>query len=352
MSKLALLSAVFFFSAFSSLQAEKIVQCITNFPIDPQVYTQALKERGYDGRVVIVDIKDYDEDLLIRKGCFHKLLRKFNLDFPACAHVPDNVEKIVFFNISRKIVKNYDLSRLPKEKLVLFMWEPRTVLRHMYKPKVHSFFSKIYTWDDALVDDKTYFKFYYPVLAPMVEGIPSFEEKKLCTLVASNLHSKVENELYSQRKEVVRYFEDAKEAGFEFYGRKWDPALYESYKGEIPGGTPGKLETIKNYRFSICYENTHGTPGYISEKIFDCFAAGTIPVYWGASNIQNFIPKDCFIDYRDFENMKALHLFMRSMSKSEYEGYLTRSKTFLQSAEAKKFTYDNLVEDFYEAVVK
>ena len=42
------------------------------------------------------------------------------------------------------------------------------------------------------------------------------------------------------------------------------------------------------------------TPGYMTEKIWDSFKAKTVPVYWGASNIEEYVPKNCFIDYRDF----------------------------------------------------
>ncbi len=330
------------------LSAEKIVQCITNFPIDADVYTRVLKDRGYDAKVVVVDIKDYEPDLLMKKGKLHQFLRKLNLDFPFRASVPEEVEKIVFFNIPPKVAKKYDLSRLPRDKLVLFMWEPKTVLQGMYLPRVQRCFSKVYTWDDSLIDGKTYFKFHYPVFIPLCGEIPSFESKKLCTLVATDLKSSVENELYSQRKEAIRYFEQANEEGFEFYGRRWDPALYKSYKGAIAD----KQGTIKNYRFSICYENTHGTPGYITEKIFDCFAAGTVPVYWGASNVEEYIPKDCFIDRRDFSSMEELHHFMKAMSKETYEGYLARIKAFLSGDAAQKFAFATLAEDFYRAVIK
>ncbi len=330
----------------SYLQAEKIVQCVTNFPIDAEMYTHALKERGYDGRVVVVNIKDYDNDLLMRKGRFHEILRALHLDYPWKAQVSDDVDKIVFFNVNPNVVKKYDLSRFPKEKMVLFMWEPFTVLPTMYLPKVQNCFSKIYTWDDALVDGRTYFKFYYPVFVPRLESIPSFEEKKLCTLVCSNLKSSNRAELYSQRIEAIRYFERVGEEGFEFYGRKWDPAQYKSYKGQIED----KLGTIKNYRFAICYENTADVCGYVTEKIFDCFAAGVVPVYWGASNIGDFVPGDCFVDRRDFASMEELHQFMRSMSKETYEGYLVHIRAFLQSDGVKKFTFDHLADAFYQAV--
>jgi hypothetical protein len=328
---------------FSSLNAEKIIQCITNFPINESMHTQWLKQHGYDAKVVVVDIKEYEAVLQKRKGLFNRLRRK--LDFNKIK-LSEDVEKIVFFNITPKVARKYDLSRFPREKLVLFMWEPKTVLRRMYLPRVRQCFSRVYTWNDSLVDEKTHFKFHYPVLTSMIEDIVAFEEKKLCTLVSSDLKSSYEHELYTARKEVICFFEQIKEEGFEFYGRCWNPSTYKSYRGTISD----KIATIKNYRFNFCYENTKDTPGYITEKIFDCFAAGTIPIYWGASNIDGYIPKNCFIDRTAFNSMEELYAFMKAMSKEEYEGYLVRIRAFLASESAKKFSFDQFAQDFYQAV--
>jgi hypothetical protein len=341
MKRLLLSASLCFISAL--LNAERVVQCIANFPIDEGMYTRFLKQRGYDAKVVAVNIKEY-EAALKKKGVFNKILRK--LDFRKIT-LSEDVEKVIFFNISPDVARKYDLAKLPREKLVLFMWEPKTVLRQMYLPHIRHCFSRIYTWDDSLVDGKTYFKFYYPVLTSMIEEVVPFEEKKLCTLVASNLKSCFENELYSQRREAICFFEQMEEEGFEFYGRRWDPAEHKSYRGMIED----KIGTIKNYLFNICYENTKDTPGYITEKIFDCFAAGTIPIYWGASNIEDYIPKDCFIDRSSFSSMQELYAFIKAMPKEEYEGYLKRIRTFLASDAAKKFSLDQLAEDFYQAAI-
>jgi alpha(1,3/1,4) fucosyltransferase len=327
------------------LHAEKIIQCITNFPIDEALYTQFLTRRGYDAKVVVVDIDNYGADLRKPKGFFNKV--KHKLDFSKIA-LPKDVDKIVFFNITPQVARKYDLSKLPREKLVLFMWEPKTVLSGMYLPHIRQCFARVYTWNDSLVDEKTHFKFHYPVLVSMIDDLAPFEEKKLCTLVASDLTSSDEKELYTARKETIRFFEQIGEEGFEFYGRRWNPAEYKNYRGAVGD----KIGTIKNYRFNVCYENTKDTPGYITEKIFDCFAAGTIPIYWGASNIDEYIPKDCFIDRNAFSSMEELYAFMKAMSKEEYEGYLTRIRAFLASDAAKKFSYDQLAQDFYRAVIE
>lgn len=326
---------------------QKRVEVAAIFMEGVERHTAMLKRHGIDANVVPVNFGQFPG--IERKHTrFHKLLRKFSLDFPSKITVPDEIAKIVFFNISVHERRDLNLSKLPKEKLVLFMWEPPTILRKMYGKNVHSRFSRVYTWDDSLVDNKTYFKFFYPVLHPMVEDIPSFEEKKLCTLVGTNIDSKYPNSLYPERKKVIEFFESKNEEGFEFYGREWDPKQYKSYRGSIPAGK--KLDTIKNYRFSICYENTRDLNGYITEKIFDCFAAGSVPIYWGAYNVADFIPADCFIDRRDFSTLDDLYLFLKNMSRQEYEGYISRIRAFLQSEKASLFSQENYEKIFADAV--
>lgn len=52
------------------------------------------------------------------------------------------------------------------------------------------------------------------------------------------------------------------------------------YRGMIPSGTQGKLDVLRQYKSAICYENT-SQPGYVTEKVVDCFVAGTTPIYLG-----------------------------------------------------------------------
>ncbi len=344
---LAYLAGPSFLRSEKRTSGEGIVQCISNFPIDADYYTQVLQQRGYQGKVVSVSIDEYEQKLLMKKGRFHAFLHMTGLDFYKRVALDANIDKVVFFNIVPKVAKKWDLSRLPKEKLVLFMWEPRTVIKEMYLPKVTDCFAKVYTWDDSLLKQKHFAKFHYPVLRPMQAFISSFEEKKLCTLVASQLHSDYPQELYSERTKAIEYFEKVGEEGFEFYGRGWKGSDHPSYRG----APEDKISTIKDYRFVICYENTSDAPGYITEKIFDCFAAGVVPIYWGAPNVTEYIPEECFIDRRRFGSMEQLHQFLKSMSQEEYEGYLTHIRSYLHSEKALCFQQQQLDQAFYEAVI-
>lgn len=232
--------------------------------------------------------------------------------------------------------------KFPQKKLLLFMWEPPTVIDYSKEHLAH--FKRIYTWDDDLVDNKKFFKFYYPVLRPMMQNLPSFEEKKLVTQISSNKKSKHSKELYQERESVIQFFEDKND--FDFFGFGWEKKGYKNYRGTVEN----KLETLKNYRFNVCYENIRDVKGYITEKIFDSFAAGSIPIYWGASNITDYIPKNCFIDRRDFKDFNAVYDYIRTMDKATYENYLKNIQNFLQSDRAKLFSQELFEVIFLEAI--
>lgn len=241
--------------------------------------------------------------------------------------------------------KRWDFGRMDAEKLAIILWEPPTVDWRSFAPETLQHFGKVFTWDDDLVDGVKFFKFHYPSLRPKMEGIPRFEEKKFCTLIASRLCSKYSKQLYKEREKTIRFFED-KPGEFDLYGKHWEKRKFKNWRGIIPD----KLAVLKEYKFCICYENTQGHKGYITEKIFDCFAAGSVPVYWGAPNITDYIPAGAFIDRRQFKDNQELYAFLKAITEEEYEGYLREAERFLGSEEAQKFTEKRFVADFLQMI--
>ncbi len=249
---------------------------------------------------------------------------------------PD-LAKIIVFNI------NFDqkiISTFPKEKLVLFVWEPVTLERAFYDA-----YSRVYTWDDNLVDNIKFFRFNNPYLTPVRSNSVRFQDKKLCAMVVGNWTK--------PRRKILQFFRKTHPDALVCYGKP--PRSEKSlplYKGRIPGSHSGdeEIATLSKYRFRICFENTTNVAGYISEKIFNSFAAGCVPIYWGATNIEKYIPKTCFVDYRDFKNNEELYKFLSTMSQEKHEQYIQEIKKFLASDAAKVFSpesFDNLV---YEAI--
>lgn len=160
-------------------------------------------------------------------------------------------------------------------------------------------------------------------------------------------------EMYKDRIEAIRYFSDRPD--FKLYGLNWDKPIpgfgqaYQSaarkaYVGIIPPSVQSKRQVIGGFRFAICFENC-SFPGYITEKIFDCFLAGCIPVYWGAPDVADFVPVETFIDFRRFRNYAELDRFLCAMTESEARGYLDAARKFLASPVFDKFTVDYLVND-------
>jgi len=327
--------------------AEKRIECVGA----TDEYTAVLTRQGISLKSVNADWKELGEKFRKDRSRLGKLKRKLLGEKPVAWDA--DVQKLVFMNIPPHLFRDYAIRQLPREKLILFMWEPLMHSRKMYNKNLHDCIGRVYTWDDDLVDNIHYFKFHYPVLTPMLPGIPSFKEKKFCTLISGfhphkNFAEKYPNELYSERRKAALFFDQVGETGFDLYGRGWDPAIYRTYRGTIPD----KLAVLKNYRFSICYENCQHVKGYITEKIFDCFAAGVVPVYWGASNITDYIPKGCFIDRREFATLDELYAFLKQMDESEFNGYLERIAAYLKSDEALVFSRDHFDKLFVEAMVE
>ncbi len=255
--------------------------------------------------------------------------------------ISPNTKYWVFWNLGPKL-RDFNFSKIPKEKMVLVMWEPPAVQEELYDPRVQAFFGKIFTWDDDLVDNQKFYKFHYPVLSQRIQNIPSFEEKKFCVMINQRLTSKHPKELYSERKRAIEFFEEKPGGEFDLYVFNWKKKKYKNYQGTLAN----KLEALKNYKYSICYENTRDVKGYISEKIFDCFAAGVVPIYWGASNVTDYIPEGCFIDRRKFADHEELYKFLKAITKEEYEAYQDSAQEFLNSDQAKVFSKEHFVDNF------
>lgn len=85
------------------------------------------------------------------------------------------------------------------------------------------------------------------------------------------------------------------------------------------GFTPikDKWDGLAPYRYSVAIENC-AYPDYWSEKIADCFLAGTVPLYFGCPNISDYFPADALmlLDIRD--ERAACRLLQSSLSDSDY----------------------------------
>eukprot|EP00164_Ancoracysta_twista_P011455 GFYU01017648.1.p1 GENE.GFYU01017648.1~~GFYU01017648.1.p1 ORF type:complete len:539 (-),score=128.43 GFYU01017648.1:74-1690(-) len=79
---------------------------------------------------------------------------------------------------------------------------------------------------------------------------------------------------------------------------------------------------VRHAKFFVAFENTL-QDDYMSEKIWQAIHLGAIPIYYGASNAAQYIPKDSFVDVRAFDNMQEVAKTVTTAisDKETYERY-------------------------------
>ncbi len=287
-------------------------------------------------------------------------------------NTPDmSTAEVVDFELHMDVQKTLK-DNIPK--YVMLYESPQ--VRPINQSKLHlEKYRRVFTWRDDLVDGQRFIKLNLPNKIIVNRSRGWHGREKLCCLVSANksVPRYTPLELYSERVNTIRWFEQNAPQDFDLFGGGWDaPAakpgfanrvvrklrsylpkdaskvFFPSYRGKVAS----KLETMQKYRFSICYENVRDLPGYITEKIWDSFFAGCVPVYWGASNITDYIPEDCFIDRRKFSSHEELYQFMTSQSEAEYTAYQERIAAFLISTKARPFSAEAFAETIVNTIVK
>ncbi len=267
----------------------------------------------------------------------------------------DSYDAIVFLDYpgdhNRYLKKLIDMKF---ENLYLFIFENEIIKPDNWNKENYRHFRKVFTWRDDIIDNKKLFKFFLPNKLPNTFSLNVSRKSKFCCIIAGNKKNNQPLELYSERLKAIKWFEINHPDHFDLYGKGWDLTLpsflgpikpllqpfyhtifprYISYKGEITS----KRTILEQYQFSICYENVRDIRGYITEKIFDCFFAGCVPVYLGASNVTDYIPENCFIDKRKFSDYPELFEFMKRLSDEEYLNYLCAIQNFIRSEKISPF---------------
>ncbi len=152
-------------------------------------------------------------------------------------------------------------------------------------------------------------------------------------------------ELYSYR---LRCFLDNEL--IDLYGSKWDDILnihslwflylinYFKIKKRYGGKVFNKSDVYNLYNFVLCIEN-QSINGYITEKIFDSFFSGSIPIYLGAPDVSKYIPSDLYIDIRKFDSIHSAIQHCMLMPDYEIINYRNRIKDYLQSKHFDKYKF-------------
>jgi hypothetical protein len=190
------------------------------------------------------------------------------------------------------------------------------------------------------------------------------------------------NELYTERLRALDYFGSRGE--IDLYGVGWSGPPYRIGRTRVPhavqrlrywtdsaldrlrperdpllaaarrvyrGPVASKAETLSRYTFAICFENQM-LEGWVTEKIFDCLVAGTVPVYLGAPDIERWVAPECFVDMRRFSGYDELRAFLHDLSPGEIAAYREAGREYFGSGLFRPFTKQAFADIFGEIVAE
>ena len=195
------------------------------------------------------------------------------------------------------------------------------------------------------------------------------DDRRFLTMINANKLPRLRaGELYTERLRAVEYFNRFGE--IDLYGIGWEGPAFRVTTSWVPrraralahrarsgwerlrpptdplrvaaraawrGPVASKAEVLGRYTFAICFENMV-LEGWITEKIFDCFHAGTVPVYLGAPDVDRWIPSECFVDMRRFAGYDELREYLHALTPAEIEGYRRAARDYLGSEAFRPFT--------------
>ncbi|HLH74573.1 MAG TPA: glycosyltransferase family 10 [Chloroflexota bacterium] len=247
-------------------------------------------------------------------------------------------------------------------------------------------FKRIFTWTDSTSLERFVGgplrceRYYWPQAFDEVhEDLWSRRDRKfLCIVTNHRLPRIYFQELYTERVRAIAFFAQYNE--IDLYGPGWNEPPYRVGRTRLPytfkriyrawlrqwdrihpdplrvaarrvyrGVAASKSETIAQYTFALCFENMI-LRGWITEKIFDCFYSGTVPIYWGDPEVEKTIPTSCYVDMRQFSGYPELRAFLKNLTPAQIQGYRDAARAYLKSPQARPFTKDALVDIFRRIV--
>ncbi|KAG0381056.1 4-alpha-L-fucosyltransferase [Mortierella sp. AD032] len=78
-----------------------------------------------------------------------------------------------------------------------------------------------------------------------------------------------------------------------------------------------KQKLMSKYPFGLAAEHSNCI-SYVTEKIYDVLASGAIPVYFGASDIADFVPEGSYIDVKNFKDYDEVVEYMRIVDRAPF----------------------------------
>lgn len=187
------------------------------------------------------------------------------------------VDKFIPLILQNKYIKNVKFG---------WMLESRSIVPGLYEYVIENYKQLkescefIITHHSDLVEKDPQFFKWAPAYGTYIDNFNLREKTKLISMITSN-------KMYTANHIKRINFAKQNLNKIDVFGRGFSPIDKKEYG-------------LEKYCFSVAIENDSYN-GYITEKILDCFATATIPIYEGASDIGKYFDKSGIIQFENFK---------------------------------------------------
>lgn len=116
---------------------------------------------------------------------------------------------------------------------------------------------------------------------------------KFCSFVVKNGACEKRNYFFQRLNEYKRV---------DSAGPLFNNVGYILQRGD--GAVQAKMKFLNDYKFNLCFENS-SYAGYTTEKLYEAYMFGTVPIYWGSTTIETDFNPKAFLNWHDYQDDDA-----------------------------------------------
>jgi hypothetical protein len=240
---------------------------------------------------------------------------------------------------------------------ILYRSEPFCVLPVAYKPETSALYSSIISFGKSeIMNDGMHWPQYFPAEGQLEWGV--HDRLPRAALINANKLNLSPSELYSLRRESIHKIDE-----IDLFGENWNSNFNERLKVLIievmkdpmrnlvaasshsrhwfanwpeTASPVDKISVLQRYKFALVIENELS---YMSEKLFDAFFAGCIPIYVGPEVADYKVPKELVIQCNP--TLHSLSEGFEIAMQANFKNYQEKLKNWLES-ESMKASHEGL----------
>lgn len=283
-----------------------------------------------------------------------------------------SIERVVCIDYSPKALGKIKRLGLGSEYCTLVRLEPSVVLPANFTRSRKKQFSQIITVGGPR-SKQDFASVNWPLIWPsssQLDKLFANERADRIVLINGNKMSLIKGELYSLRREAITALDT-----LDLYGTEWDSSFvsrlttatksfahtvlslktpklsgfrlwFQSYP-KSRGIIADKLETMSKNKYALVIENS---AEYMSEKLFDAFFAGCIPIYVGPNVAEYEIPKNLVLQAEP--NLNSIKKSLDTARGMNFENFQQELRNFLSDEKTiEQWSHENIYKKMLEIIL-